>query len=154
MDVNNGEVAKVPRNPSPTAPPGDSDLAALLGTAKPHWDALLSAASSASPACNAEWTYYASLKGWRCIIRTGSGSKGRALVHLRPDAGSFLASFALSDLAITIAEGLGVPREATAAARAGKPLPEGRPVRVQVRNDLELHAAVAWLKAKIATLNT
>lgn len=126
-------------------PPGDAALAAQLGKAKPHWDALLAAATEGDASCRAEWVYYKSLKGWRCIVKGGK----RTLVHLRPDDGGFLASLALSDGAIDAAEGLGVPASVVAEARAAKMLPEGRPIRVEVKSAKDLRVAVGLVRAKV-----
>jgi hypothetical protein len=127
-----------------SAAPTPAALAKTLGKAKPHWDALQAAAAEAAPNAGAEWKYYASLKGWRCIVKAGRLS----LAHLRPDEGSFLASFGLSDKAIDAAAAHGVPAELIEAARAAKKGTEGRPLRVQVKTAKDLRAVVGLLKAK------
>jgi len=138
------------RKPARPLPPDDAALAALLGKAKPHWDALLAAASGADASCAAEWVYYASLKGWRCIVKVKKARGGKqTLVHLRPDEGSYLASFALSDAAIAAAAGRGVPAPLITEVRAAKVLPEGRPIRVQVKSAKDLRAAAGLLLAKL-----
>lgn len=125
-------------------PPDDDALAKQLGGAKPHWDGLIAAAAEADASCKAEWAYYKSLKGWRCILKGGK----RSLVHLRPEEGSFLASFALSDEALAAAERFGVPPVVLAEARAAKMLPEGRPIRLEVNTAKDLRVAVRLVRAK------
>jgi hypothetical protein len=133
----------------PAKQPGEAELAETLGAAKKHWDALHAHIGASTPKARTEWKFYKSAGasgGWRCVVSDGR----RNLLYLRPDAGSFLVSCALSDAQVDAAERAGVQSGLIAEIRGGPKLPEGRAARVEVHSPASLKLVLKLLEAKLS----
>lgn len=131
---------------APPSPGPTPDPLAALGPARPLWDALLARAAADLPALEVLWKTYAGKTGRQCVIRL----KDRNLAYLKPGAGSFLVSVALSDAAVAALGASTLPPSLIAEVRASPKYPEGRPARVVVDSPAALEHAAALLAIKAA----
>lgn len=127
----------VDKSPKPDA----TRLAAALGRARPHWDAILTYASAAAPKVKSEWKFYKTQSGWILKVSTPA----RALMWMVPHRGSFLVSMALREAAVEAVRDSKLPRRLVRELEAAPDYPEGRPVRIEVSKP----AHVATVKALI-----
>ena len=125
-------------------PPGDGDLAAALGMAKPLWDALIADLAREHGIAPEAWNSYSPKAGWTLPLRLGK----RRIVYLSPGRGEFLASFALGDKAVAAAAKSRLPKKTLQLIAEARRYAEGTAVRIAVRNagDVATVKALAAIK--------
>ena len=117
-------------------PPGDDDLAEVLGPAKALWDKLTADMASELAVGDSEWKSYSSKAGWALRLF----HKKRAIVYLSPGRGRFLASFALGEKAVRAALATDLPAPVIAAVKGAKKYVEGTAVRIEVKRPADVEA--------------
>lgn len=130
-----------------TRVPGDADLAAALGAAKPHWDALIAFVREACPEAAHEWKHYGAKYGWQLKVVRAK----KALLYMIPHRGGFNAALALRPRAVEALRGAGVPEDLVREIEAAKDAPEGRPARVFVRTKKDAALAAKLVALKLAS---
>lgn len=115
---------------TPTSPPSESELAALLGDAHEAWQALLARGDGAV----AEWRQYTRQSPW--VLKVSLGK--RALFYARPDASALRITVLLGGRAVEAALGGQVSKRLHASIRKARVYPEGRPVSVLVKSTKDL----------------
>ncbi len=128
-------------------PPSDDDLAAVLGSAKRHWDRLVAHIREMDANGTAEWKHYAGKSGWTFVVR----DKRRNLLYLKPLEKRFLASFAFNDQAVDAAEQSDLPERIVKPIRQSPKYPEGRAVRLEVSSAADATIAIKLLAIKMAS---
>lgn len=127
-------------------PPDDAALAAALGRAKRHWDAIL--ASLPEDGIAREWKFYGAKYGWQLKIAKGK----RAMLYLVPRPSKFGAALALPDQAVAALRGSGLPAALVQEIESARRYPEGRPARIEVsaREDAEIVQRLLAIKLEHA----
>jgi hypothetical protein len=126
--------------------PTESELAAELGAAKPHWDRLLADLATDLKLTLREWHSYSRQAGWAVRLKL----KQRNVVYLSPHRGCFTASFALGDKALKAARASGLPPSVIAIIDQAKRYAEGTAVRIEVRATKDLAAVKKLAEIKLA----
>ncbi len=108
--------------------PTDAELAATLGRAAAAWRALVAEVESACGPITPQWAFASAATGWSLRLK----HRERVLVYLLPQAGGFLASFALGEKAVAAARNAKLPAPIMTAIDAAPRYAEGRGVRIEV----------------------
>lgn len=108
--------------------PADAELAAALGRAAAAWRALVAEVGATCAPITSQWAFASAASGWSLRLR----HRERVLVYLLPQAGSFVASFALGEKAVAAAREAKLPAAILAAIDAAPRYAEGRGVRIEV----------------------
>jgi len=119
-------------------PPREAEVPRVLGSVASQWDELRAWAAERFAPLTEEWTFSGTKYGWSLRVK----QKKRAVMYLTPCAGYFRASFALGEAALAAAL---ESRPAAALLRIlqeAPSYPEGRAVRIEVRNARQ----VAWVR--------
>ena len=125
-----------------TAPPSESEMAAVLGPAHPGFQALLARRA----ATTAEWRRYSNKSPW--VLKVSQGK--RTLFYARPDAGKLKVTVLLGGRAVEAALAGQVSKQLHAAIREAKPFPEGRPVSVWIKRAADLAKVEQLIAVKLA----
>jgi hypothetical protein len=126
--------------------PTDTELVAVLGRTKRHWDSLVAHVREVNPTVEAEWKFYTAKFGWTFVAR----AKRRNLLYLTPDQKRFRVSLAFGDKAVAAAEQSDLPERVIKPIRESPKYPEGRAVRIEVTSARDLAIARQLLALKIA----
>ena len=110
-------------------PPGEAELAATLGRAAAAWRELEAIVTRECAPIAAEWGFTSASTGWGLRLKHGK----RVLLYLTPQAGAFLASFALGEKAVAAAREAKLPARVLAVVDDAPRYAEGRGVRFEVR---------------------
>ena len=130
----------------PARPPTADELAAMLGPAAPCWAELVADVARHAGDLAETWHHGGAKYGWSMrLVR-----KDRNLVHLTPQAGTFLVGVALGEKAIAAAEAAGIVSVRTLEIVAAAPkYAEGRGVRYPVASDADLALAKELARIKL-----
>jgi hypothetical protein len=109
--------------------PTEAQLAEALGSAKKHWDRLVTNLAQKHEVTEREWKAYSKNSGWTLRLKR----KTRAIVYLSPYRGSFLAAFALGDRAVAAARASDLPEDVLQLIAESRRYVEGTAVRIEVR---------------------
>src|SRR5262245_25573074 len=123
------------------------DIRALLGRARPQWDALLRFLDGHDGVTRA-WKRYAGSHGWQLKVT----AERRALLYLMPREGHFMAATALRPPAIAALRAGGVPDHVVREIEAAKASSEGKPARVEVRDRPHRELVERLVTIKLASL--
>jgi hypothetical protein len=126
--------------------PTDAELAKVLGSAKKHWDRLVTNLEQKQNVAEHEWKAYSKNSGWTLRLKR----KGRAIVYLSPYRGSFLAAFALGDRAVAAARESDLPENVLENIAQSRRYVEGTAVRIEVRTVRDIKAVEALSAIKLA----
>ena len=125
-----------------TAPPSESEMAAVLGEAHPEFQALL----ARRPETTAEWRLYSKKSNW--LLKVSQGK--RTLFYARPDSGKLKVTVLLGERAVEAALAGQVSKQLHADIRETKPFPEGRPVSVWIKRPVDLAKVEQLISVKLA----
>lgn len=129
-------------------PPSDAALKKALGRTSASWMRLKDGLHAAHGPLTDEWGFPGKAYGWSLRIKD---RKKRAIVHMTPCRGHFLASFALGEKACAEAHERGLPAPVLAAIDAAPRYAEGRGVRMPVRSRKDVERVEALIEIKLAT---
>jgi hypothetical protein len=125
---------------TPSEPPGEQELATVLGPARALLDALTGA-----PGRSAEWRRYSKRSPW--VLRVSQG--GKPVIYLQPEAGALKATVMLGARAVEAALAGRVGPRLQGAIRGAKVYPEGRPVEVRVKRTSDVTGVEALVAVKL-----
>lgn len=111
-------------------PPGDEDLAVVLGSTFIHWNKLKSIIEKDFSPLSIEWGFASKNTGWGLRLKQDK----RTVLYMTPCEGYFLASFALGEKAVNAAHGSDLPASVLEVIDGAKKYVEGRAVRLEVRS--------------------
>jgi hypothetical protein len=130
-----------------SAPPSEDALTAALGTSAGLWRALIARIGERFAPLDAIWGFSGKSAGWGLRLRQGS----RTILYMTPREGHFLASFALGEKAVALAEASKLPRDVRAIIERAPKYAEGRGVRLEIRKSRDLAAVETIAVAKMST---
>jgi hypothetical protein len=125
--------------------PTHHELAGALGKTKPLWDQLLADLAQEFQIDLREWHSYSRKAGWAMRLKQAK----RTILYLSPGRGSFRASFALGDKALTAARQNGLPVRVVKMINEAKRYAEGTPVRIAVKNRKDVAVVKKLAAAKL-----
>jgi hypothetical protein len=126
--------------------PTDRDLRQVLGKAHEPWARLLAVLGEHIDPMTHEWGYAGARYGWSLRVRR----KDRVIVYMTPQAGQFLASFALGEKAVAAARTARLPATVLTAIDAAPKYAEGRGVRLEIRSVRQVPSVVRLAQVKQA----
>ena len=122
-------------------PPGDLQLGKLLGAAHAAFQVL----APGTAGTTREWKHYSKRSPW--VLKVSRGT--RTLYYLEPTAGAFKVTVVLGERATQAALAGRVSKTLHASIRDARAYPEGRPVRVIVRDTADLAGVNELLAVKL-----
>ncbi len=126
--------------------PTNADLTAVLGPARSLWDQLLAELDAECGSLKPDWSSYSPKAGWALCLRR----QKRAIVYLSPQAGAFMASFALGDKALDAARQSGLSSRILALLKQARRYAEGTAVRLEVETQEDIAVVRKLAAAKLA----
>ncbi|MDP2316911.1 MAG: DUF3788 family protein [Pseudomonadota bacterium] len=111
-------------------PPAVEEVADALGACAPHWDAVRARVATRFAPLTETWAWSGAKHGWALRLAQGK----RPIVYLAPCAGYFRASAALREDAVAAALASDLSAAARAVVATAPSFPEGRAVRIEVRD--------------------
>ena len=129
------------------SPPSERALEATLGKGSGWWAELRADLSSAFPPLVVKWSFSGNAHGWILQLR----QKRRTVLYMVPCPGFFVASFALSEKACQAARGSTLSARVREIIHHAPKYPEGRGVRLEVRNRKDLADVQELASIKMAT---
>lgn len=129
-----------------TTAPTDTDLAAALGPAKPHWDSVVVDMAQELGLGDCEWKSYGIKQGWALRLKQGK----RNIVHLSPGRGCFTLLFILGDRAVKVARASRLSRTALKLIDEAPRYPEGTGIRLKVTGPRHLPLIGKLARIKLA----
>lgn len=128
------------------SPPSERALEAVLGKGNGLWVELRADLSSEFAPLNGKWSFSGKSHGWILQLR----QKQRTVLYMVPCPGYFVASFALGEKACQAAHGSRLPTRVLEIIQHAPKYPEGRGVRLEVRNKKDLANVEALASIKMA----
>jgi hypothetical protein len=125
-------------------PPSQAELALALGKSQSLWQELVSTLKRDLDLAE-QWGSSSIKAGWSLRLQ----SKKRNIVYLTPGKGSFLASFALGDKAISAARQSKLSAQVLKIIAEAKRYPEGTAVRMEVQKPGDVNAIKMLAKIKL-----
>lgn len=125
-------------------PPGADELRAVLGSAHKAWTRFVALVGERIDSIEEQWGFTSAKTGWGLRLRR----KGRVLVYVTPQRGSFLVSFALGEKAVAAARERKLPAAVLKRIDAAPRYAEGRGVRFDVRQVRDVAALVVLAELK------
>ena len=129
-----------------SSPPGERELEAVLGKASGLWVELRADLSSEFAPLNGKWSFSGKSHGWLLQLR----HKRRTVLYMVPCPGYFVASFALAERVCQAAQRSGLPARLLEIIQHAPSYPEGRGVRLEVRNKKDLANVEALASIKMS----
>jgi hypothetical protein len=114
--------------------PEARELAEVLGRSSSLWNTLTADLHSQYDPLSEKWSFSGAKYGWSLGLK----HKKRNVLYLIPQHKRFLAAFVLGQKAIGAAHKSGLPAAVLKAIDGAKQYPEGRGVRLEVRNRKDL----------------
>jgi hypothetical protein len=111
-------------------PPRDTDLAEVLGRTARLWDMLYDHVAENCDAFSAEWNFADKNYGWSMRLK----QKKRAILYLTPRERHFQVGTVLGSKAVKAARAGKLPASAIEYIDGAQKYPEGRGMRIEVRN--------------------
>jgi hypothetical protein len=136
-----GALAVKPKSPA------DRQTAAVLGPARPVWDALIGAFRAEYGALTAEWKPSKADFGRMCVLK----QKKRTVVYLTPEAGAIRVAIVLGERAARRALSSELPDEIKTLIAEARPYAEGRGIRFPIRAVEEIPTVTTLVAIKMAT---
>jgi len=118
----------------------------MLGRSRARWERLRADLVAALGPLADTWGYSRATGRWFLQLKR----KQRTVVYLVPQRGHFLASLALGEKACRAAKASGLPEPVLALIEQAPRYPEGRGVRLEVRNAGDVGAVEALACLKMA----
>lgn len=124
--------------------PTDDDLRSVLGKAHEAWARLIELVTARIDQILPVWGFTSEVTGWGLRLKR----KGRVILYMIPRKGHFLVSFALGEKAVARAHARKLSASLLKAIDAAPRYPEGRGVRIEVRQIREVSALVDLAQIK------
>ena len=113
------------------SPPERRKLEAVLGESSVLWTEIRARLAATCSPLTETWSYSGKSHGW--LLRLARRKK--PIVYLVPHPGYFVASLVLNEKGIEAAEASGLPQAVLEIVRHAPEFPEGRNVRIEVREE-------------------
>jgi hypothetical protein len=126
--------------------PGERELAKALGKGVSLWRELKRLIVREHDASTEEWVFSGKNYGWSLRLK----QKKRAILYMTPCEEYFRVSFALGEKAVHAAHQSDLPPSALHIIDSAPKYPEGRGVRMEVRNSEDVRIAVKIAGIKMA----
>jgi hypothetical protein len=127
--------------------PRADDLKSVLGRASAHWNALIAHIAAEHTPLEETWSFSGASWGWALRLR----HKKRTVLYMTPCKKHFLVGFALGEKAVAAARDSALPDSVVAMIDDAKKYPEGRAVRLEIRNKKDLENAKQLAAIKMAS---
>ena len=124
--------------------PTDDDLRLVLGKAHEAWSRLIELVTARIDQILPVWGFTSEVTGWGLRLKR----KGRVILYMTPCKGHFLVSFALSEKAVDAARERKLSASLLKAIDTAPKYPEGRGLRLEVRQSREVSALATLAKIK------
>lgn len=128
-------------------PPSDAALDAALGATGGLWRDLKKRIALRFPPLDELWGFSSKSTGWGLRLKRGD----RTILYMTPCKGYFLASFALGEKAVKVAQEGKLPPAVRIAIDRAPRYAEGRGVRLEIRKARDLIAIETLAAAKMQT---
>lgn len=125
--------------------PTDEMLVTVLGQTKEYIDSIIRFISTEFGECHPEWKYYGSKYGWSMKIFNNK----RNVLFLGPEQGYFNVAFAFGEKAYLQIMNSDLPETIKEQIAASKAYVEGRPLRLEIRNEGNLELLFKLIKIKL-----
>ena len=124
--------------------PAAEDLKRVLGRTSAHWDDLTTFFGAEYAPLDQTWTFAGANWGWSLRLR----QRKRNVLSMIPCNGHFLVGLALGEKAVEAARDSALPDSVMAAVDDAERYPEGRAVRIAIRNkkDREIAKKLAAIR--------
>ena len=129
-----------------SSPPTDAELKTALGRTATHWDSLITHIATEFPPLDKTWGYAGAKWGWSLRLK----QKKRTVLYMTPCPKHFLVGFALGEKAVRAAHAVPLPEEVLSIIDEAPRYPEGRGVRIEVRNKRNLQHSKQVAAVKMA----
>ena len=129
------------------SPPSERALEAVLRKGNGLWADLRARLSADFAPLKEKWSYSGKSHGWILQLR----HRQKTVLYLVPCPGYFVASFAMAEKAWQAALGSSLPAPVLRIIREAPRYPEGRGVRLEVRNRKDLANVAELASIKMAT---
>ena len=128
------------------SPPSERSLEAVLGKGNDLWAQLRASLSSEFTPLQEKWSFSGKSHGWILRLR----QKKRTVLYMVPCPGYFVASFALGESACQATQRSGLPSQVLEIIQQAPKYPEGRGVRLEVRDKKDLAIVEKLVSIKMA----
>jgi len=128
--------------------PTDDDLRFVLGKAHEAWARLIELVTARIDQILPVWGFTSEVTGWGLRLKR----KGRVILYMTPRKGHFLVSFALGEKAVAAAHARKLSASLLKAIDAAPKYPEGRGVRLEVRQIRDVSALATLAEIKHAAV--
>ncbi len=115
--------------------PTEQMLAKAIGGQYQLWTDIADYVVKKYPKAVKEWKYY-NVKGYGWSFRVKD--KKRNIIYMSPKDGFFMAAFVFSDKGVDAVQESSLPQSIKDELRNSKKYPEGRAIRLEVRNKTDL----------------
>jgi hypothetical protein len=134
----------MPAKKAVSKPPTNAEVTATLGSTASLWRDLRTRIAKGFAPIDEDWVFSGAKHGWALRLK----QKKRAVVYLKPCDQYFRASFALGEKAVAAAHEAGLPASVIAVIDSADRYPEGRAVRIDVREiaDIDIVERIARVK--------
>jgi hypothetical protein len=126
--------------------PTAQDVASVLGRTRAHWDDLRTHIADRYAPLDEKWTFAGSKWGWSLRLR----QKKRTILSMVPREGRFLIGMAMGEKAAGAAHDSRLPASILAVIDNAELFPEGRAVRIEIRNKKDREAVKKLAAIKMA----
>jgi hypothetical protein len=130
------------------SPPGPRELASLLGRSSSHWLRLHAELTAEFGPLGEKWSFSKKTQHWSLQLKRKKNQ--RTIVYMIPCQKHFVAAFALGEKACRAARESGLPAALLAVIDKAPKYPEGRGVRLEVRNKQDLESVKHFAVIKMA----
>ena len=113
-----------------TVAPRPNDLKTVLGRTAGHWESLRKHLASVYVPLDETWNFAGAKWGWSLRLK----HKKRTILYMTPCKGHFLVGFVLGEKAVKAAHQSQLSERVLVLIDEAKKYPEGRGVRIEVRN--------------------
>ena len=128
-------------------PPKDAELATALKDSFLFWNELKKLIALRFKPLSTEWGFASKRTGWGLRLK----NKNRTILYMTPRDGHFLASFALGEKAVKAAHEDDLPMPVLKIIDNAEKYPEGRGVRLEVRNGSDVRSVEKLAVIKMST---
>ena len=126
--------------------PGAAELAEALGRTHGLWNELKELIDKKFDPLAEEWVFSGKNYGWSLRLK----QKKRAILYMTPCTGHFRVAFAFGERAVQAALQSGLPAHVQDLINNAPKYPEGRGVRMEVKDKQDVRIAVKLAEIKIA----
>jgi hypothetical protein len=129
-----------------STPPSEGALQTALGASSELWRELIQRIARRFPPIDEVWGFSSKSSGWGLRLK----HRERTVLYMTPRKDHFLASFALGEKAVRVAQDSRLPRTVLNVIDSAPRYAEGRGVRLEIRKPRDLTAVETLAVAKMS----